>query len=265
MLSYILLGRLIGTSEDFLKDWQAGFRSSRGCRDNAMTLRVICERMIVLGKSITTVFIDYRAAFDSVSHKYVDQALKKAGASTKARAMYRAIYKAAAAYTESMGADNKRARCDTFNIGRGVLQGDVTSPLYFIMALELIMRCHDAANANKGVKMADIMVHFLGYADDAVILEDGSLSGIQQIGDRANAISKGSKEDADMLLNTDKTEVMYIRNQDELTPLQKEEALEVCKFVCPHIGCGYSSSRKLAQKSTQDHVNGRMSMKWTIS
>ena len=71
VLSYILLGRLIGISDDFLKDWQAGFRSSRGCRDNALTLRVICERMIALGKTITAVFIDYRAAFDSVSHKYV--------------------------------------------------------------------------------------------------------------------------------------------------------------------------------------------------
>ena len=248
VLSYILLGRLIGTSDDFLKDWQAGFRSSRGCRDNSMTLRVICERMIALGRAITAVFIDYRAAFDSVSHKFVDQALKKAGASVKARAMYRAIYRAAAAYTESLGADNKRSRCDNFNVGRGVLQGDVTSPLFFIMALELIMRCHDAASANKRVKMADIMVHLLGYADDAVILEDGSPSGIQRVGERVNAISTGSKEDADMLLNTDKTEVMNIRNQDEVTPLLKEEALDACKFICPHLNCGFKFFTKAGMK-----------------
>ena len=100
-LSLILLGRLISVSEAFLQEWQAGFRAFRGCRDNSMALRVLCEKMMALGKSLTAVFIDYRAAFDSVSHKYVDTALKRAGASAKARAMYRAIYKAAAAYTEA--------------------------------------------------------------------------------------------------------------------------------------------------------------------
>ena len=95
----------------------------------------------------------------------------------KARAICRAIYNAVAAYTESTGADNKRVRCDNFNIGRGVVvQGDITSPLFFILALalELIMRCHDAASQDKGIKLADTIVHVLGYADDAVILDDGT-------------------------------------------------------------------------------------------
>ena len=202
VLSLILLGRLVGSSEDFLKDWQAGFRATRGCRDNSMALRIIYEKMMALGRAITALFIDYSAAFDSVSHKYVDKALKQAGASPKARAMYRAIYKAAAAYTEAAGADGKKVKCDTFNIGRGVLQGDVTSPLFFILALESIMRCHDAAQPGKGISLADTMIHVLGYADDAVILEDGTPRGILQMNNRVNAISKGSKEDADMMLNS---------------------------------------------------------------
>ena len=82
-------------------------------------------------------------------------ALKRTGASLKTRAIYRAIYNTASAYTETKGADGKTFRCDNFNIGRGVLQGDITSPLFFILALELIMRTHDAANPEKGVKLAD--------------------------------------------------------------------------------------------------------------
>ena len=167
----------------------------------------------------------------------MDTALKRAGASTKARAMYRAIYRAAAAYTEATGADNKKVRCADFNIGRGgVLQGDVTSPLFFIMALELIMRCHDTAGPNKGVKLTDTLIHVLGYADDAVILEDGTTEGQQQLETRVNSISKGSKEDADiMLLNADKTVVMHVRAQDEVSPTTQEEDQEVCKFTCPHL------------------------------
>ena len=73
------------------------------------------------------------------------------------------------------------------------------------------------------------------YADDAVILEDGSTEGVQQVASRVNTISKGSKEDADMLLNEDKTVVMHVKNQDKVSPLTQEEAQDVCKFTCPHL------------------------------
>ena len=36
-------------------------------------------------------FIDYSAAFDSVSHRFIDEMLAKAGASNKLRAMFRAV------------------------------------------------------------------------------------------------------------------------------------------------------------------------------
>eukprot|EP01047_Picozoa_sp_COSAG01_P016259 COSAG01_NODE_829_length_13273_cov_7.729695_4_plen_124_part_00 len=42
------------------------------------------------------VYIDYVAAFDSVSHKFIDSALEKAKASNKSRAMFRAMYAQAA-------------------------------------------------------------------------------------------------------------------------------------------------------------------------
>ena len=67
VLSYIMLGRLVEPSSHFLKDWQAGFREFKGCRDNIMILRVLCEKMMVIGQSLSAVFIDYKAAFDSDS------------------------------------------------------------------------------------------------------------------------------------------------------------------------------------------------------
>ena len=124
-------------------------------------------------------------------------------------------------------------------------RGDVTSPLFFIMSLELIMRCHDAAQPGKGIKLADTLVHILGYA---VILEDGTEEGVEQISTRINDIAEGSKEDADMLLNADKTEVIHIRRQDKVSPLTKEEAKGVCKFVCPHLNCGFQFRSKAGMK-----------------
>ena len=44
-----------------------------------MVLRVLCDKMMELGRSLAVVFIDYSAAFDSVSYKFVDKALLKSG------------------------------------------------------------------------------------------------------------------------------------------------------------------------------------------
>jgi hypothetical protein len=54
-------------------------------------LAQIMDEMIERGQNMATVFIDYVAAFDSVSHKFIDDALCRAKASRKSRAMFRAI------------------------------------------------------------------------------------------------------------------------------------------------------------------------------
>ena len=90
------------------------------------------------------------------------------------------------------------------------------------------MKRHDAVNPDKGIELTDMMVHALGYADDAVIiLEDGSTEGVHQVVSIVNAISaisKESKNNADMFLNVDKTVVMHVKNQDKVSPLTQEEA-----------------------------------------
>ena len=99
VLATITLQRLLTGTSGFLKDWQAGFRAGRGCRDNTMILRTICQKMMHLGKTIAVTFVDYSAAFDTVSHKCVDEALGIAGVSAKVRSMFRAVYKSASAST----------------------------------------------------------------------------------------------------------------------------------------------------------------------
>ena len=198
------------SSEGFLQDWQAGFRAMRGCRDNSMILRTLCTRLLALGKCIAITFIDYSAAFDSVSHHFMDVALREAGVSTKIRAMYRAVYAAASAYTSVPSADGKQVKSDTFTINRGVVQGDITSPLYFILALELILRRHDNF-PDKGVPLAGVIIHTLGYADDAALLDFGDEEGIKRASLRVTSIAVGSTKDADMDISIAKTKVLHVR------------------------------------------------------
>ena len=81
----------MSNSEIFLNDWQAGFRPGRGCHDNITILRTVCERFIQLGECLAVTFIDYAAAFDSLSHKYIDRVLTEANVPNKELAMFRAI------------------------------------------------------------------------------------------------------------------------------------------------------------------------------
>ena len=99
--------------------------------------------MIALGESITITFIDYSSTFDTVSHKFLDEVLETSGAPVKIRALSRVMYDTASTHTTVPDIDGKTTSSATFRINRGVLQGDITSPLYFILALELILRKHD--------------------------------------------------------------------------------------------------------------------------
>ena len=109
-----MLERVTKECSKFLSDWQAGFRPERGCRDNILLLRVIYEQVISNHDKLFVTFIDYSAAFDSVSHKFLDLSLKNAGASRKTRAMFRAIYAVAEGTARVRGLHGKRVYSKVF-------------------------------------------------------------------------------------------------------------------------------------------------------
>ena len=152
--------------------------------------------------------------------------------------MFRAIYNSASAFTTVKGGDNVNVKSDTFDIKRGVLQGDILSPLFFILALELIFRRHDN-RTDKGVTLGQTIIHTLAFADDAAQVNDGDTEGLTMASRRVSAVSKGSKQDADMSINVEKTKAQHVRTQEPITRTSNEEAVSVCKFVCPHVGCGF--------------------------
>jgi len=231
-LSQCMLARIEAQTEKYLSDWQAGFRKGRGCRDNVLILRTIFDEVLARKGKLYATFIDYSAAFDTVSHKFIDRALDDAGATHKTRAMFRQIYKSATARTEVEGIDGQTVLSDSFPINRGVCQGDITSPLYFILALELILRTYDI-HPDKGTTLGGHHIDTLGYADDAALLDED----INVATARVTAIAAGSRKDADMHISVDKTEAMHIAEQGAVSCTTNEEATKVCKYTCKNAGC----------------------------
>ena len=97
---------------------------------NLLLLLVIYDQVINGNDKCAVTFIDFAAAFDSVSHKFLDLALQKAGAKRKTRDLFRAIYAAAEGAVRLSNKDGKISLSKYFDIARGVIQGEIISPIF---------------------------------------------------------------------------------------------------------------------------------------
>ena len=102
---------------------------------------------------------------------------------------------------------------------RGVVQGDIVSPLLFILALDLLVKTYDKSGV--GVSCGEkLTIRVLGYADDAALAEER----IEEMTTRLTALADGSVQDADMTVRMDKTFSHHVGKQ-ELQEVTAEEVL----------------------------------------
>ena len=113
------------------------------------------------------------------------------------------------------GIDGKYTFSGSFDISRGVIQGDIISPVLFILALDQLVQTVDKAGgkgAGKGVKCGRILkLNVLGYADDAALIEPC----VEVMTDRLTAIADASRELADMHVSMPKTFFLTTRPQEK--------------------------------------------------
>ena len=99
---------------------------------------MLYDQVIANDNKMFITYIDYTAAFDTVSHKFLDKSLAAAGDSRKTRAMFRDIYSAAEGMTRVKGLNGKYVYSKVFKVRRGVVQGDIISPIFFILTMEQV-------------------------------------------------------------------------------------------------------------------------------
>ena len=191
--------------------------SNRGCRDNILLLRVLYDQVINKNASCIVTYIDYTAAFDSVSHKFLDATLASAKASTKSRAIFRTIYDAACGVARVRSTDGKCIFSEKFNVGRGVIQGDVMSPVLFILAPDQLIQKYDTSD--RGPRFGRILrLKVLGYADDAALID----TTVQKMSHRLTMIADKSKSEADMIVNVDKTFTQHVHRRESISVTETE-------------------------------------------
>ena len=101
-----------------LPDVQAGFRKSRGTRDQVANIRWIMEKAREFQKNIYFCFIDYAKAFDCVDHNKLGKILKEMGIPDHLVCLLRNLYAGQEATVRT-----GHGTTDWFQIGKGVPQG----------------------------------------------------------------------------------------------------------------------------------------------
>ena len=150
-------------------------------------------------------YIDFVAAFDSVSHRFLDESMAESKCRYKTRAIFRAIYRSATAQVRVQppgGGDPIKTK--PFDVNRGVVQGDIFSPVCFIVALECLMR---KADTGGGVTMLQVTLSKLEYADDAALINRTC----EEASERVSRLARKARELAGMEMSIPKTEAMLVR------------------------------------------------------
>ena len=229
-----MLMRIRDTIEERMRCGQEGFRNERGCSDNLFVIRSIINHAIQTGVALEITFIDYTQAFDTISHEFLQISMEEHGLPLKIREVIGAIYKNAMGRVRgSFG-----AMSEPFSIKRGVLQGDILSPVLFIMCLNSIW--YRSEEPNDGWQITeDWRLPEITYADDialiAIVRED-SQRRLQKLGDT-------SKATAALQISLPKTFRMVVKQLEHITPTTHSEANAAAKVHCKVCGRGFLNNR----------------------
>ena len=119
----ILQARLQQYVNHELPDVQAGFRKSRGTRDQIANICWIMEKEREFQKNIYFCFLDYAKAFDCVDHNKLWKILKEMGIPDHLTCLLRNLYAGHEATVRT-----GHGTTDWFQIGKGICEGCILSP-----------------------------------------------------------------------------------------------------------------------------------------
>ncbi|XP_038116806.1 uncharacterized protein LOC119769006 [Culex quinquefasciatus] len=131
VLSRILWSKLRPMTETFVGEYQCGFRAGRSTTDQMFTLRQILDKFREYNLQTHHLFIDFKAAYDSVKRNEIWKIMVEHGFPAKLIRLIRATLDGA---KSSVRIANETS--EAFVTLDGLKQGDALSNLLFIIALE---------------------------------------------------------------------------------------------------------------------------------
>ena len=181
-----------------LPDVQAGFRKSRGNRDQIANICWIMEKTREFQKNIYFCFVDYAKAFDCVDHNKLWKILMEIGIADHLTCLLRILYAGQEATVRT-----GHGTTDWFQIGNRVHQHCILSPCLVNFYAEYIMRKAELEEAQAGIKIPERNINNLRYADDTTLMAESE--------EELKSLLMKVKEESEKVglnLNIQKTKIM---------------------------------------------------------
>ena len=181
-----------------LPDVQAGFRKSRGTRDQIANICWITDKAREFQKYIYFCFTDYAKAFDCVDHNKLWKILKERGIPDHLTYLLRNLYAGQEATVRT-----EHGTTDWFQTRKPVRQGCILSLYLINFYEEYIMRNAGLDEAQAGIKIARRSINNLRYADDITLMAESK--------EELKSLLMKVKEESEkfgLKLNIQKTKIM---------------------------------------------------------
>ena len=223
---------------------QAGAQKGRGCIEQILTLRMLCDYFLYKKLKLYVLFIDYSKAYDRVPRHKLIEVLKSRGCG---KVMLKAIQ---AMYTCTKNV----LKTAVISAAIGVRQGAPSSCLLFIIYINEMVKMLKNAIAADGVLG---LLHALLLMDDTVILATSR----ERCEAKLRVVIQYCQEFG-MIINTKKTQFFVINgNKDDMIPLEIDRTKVCYTHQYLYLGAWFTDSGKITdsialhEKSNQATIN----------
>jgi hypothetical protein len=196
LFSKVILNRIEKALDSNQAREQAGFRKGFSTTDHLQVVNQLVEKCNEYKLPLCIAFVDYEKAFDSVEHVHIMDAIGNQEVSKGYVELLTNTYNKATSKIR-LDKDSK-----TFQIQRGVRQGDTISPKLFNAGLEQVFRKLDWDN--KGIAINGERINNSRFADD-IALFSGDTSEME---DMLNELNRESRV-LGLKMNMKKTKIMF--------------------------------------------------------
>ena len=202
MFTSVINNRLLSWSKNHNigSDAQFGFKPGFGTRDAIFALHGLVNKTLRNGKRLYCCFIDYKKAFDSISHCNLWTKLLNLGIRGNLFNVIHSIYQNVKSCVKYNG-----TLSESFKLSIGLMQGEALSPILFSLYVNDLESAYTNSSCDS-YTLEYLNLFLLMYADDTVLFSE-SATELQLMLDVLSNYSNVWK----LTVNTSKTKVMVFR------------------------------------------------------
>ena len=220
LLTKVFAIRLKHILPDIINQDQRGFVAGRRISHSILDVLAIIETVIEQEEDYLICSIDIRKAFDSINWEFLRYALQLFDFPPEFITWFNIFYSDRTAFVV-----NNNERSDPINISKGNFQGCPLSPLFFVLAIEILaVRIRNNPEII-GIQVEDFCKKINLVADDILLVFKNNFSGRAQVDEELKEFSMNSG----LRVNPDKSSVIRINknssdiDQDTFPSFQRQK------------------------------------------